>query len=36
MRYGKKPESATKQNMPDYRLSEAAKADLIVIAQYGD
>jgi toxin ParE1/3/4 len=22
--------------MPDYRLSEAAKADLIVIAQYGD
>ena len=36
MKSGKKPEDATEQNMPDYRLSEAAKEDLIVIAQYGD
>ena len=36
MRYGRKPGSVTEQNMPDYRLSEAAKEDLIVIALYGD
>ena len=36
MKYGQRPETVTEQNVPDYRLAEAAKEDLIVIAQYGD
>jgi toxin ParE1/3/4 len=36
MKYGKRPETVTEQNVSDYRLSEAAKEDLIGIALYGD
>jgi toxin ParE1/3/4 len=36
MKYGKRPEIGTEQNVADYRLTEEAKEDLIAIAQYGD
>lgn len=36
MKYGRKPESGLRTDMPEYRLSEAAKEDLIAIAQHGD
>jgi len=36
MKSGRRPDKASDQKMPDYRLSEAARQDLIAIAQYGD
>lgn len=36
MKSGKKPEDATNPIVAEYRITEAAKDDLLLIAEYGD